>query len=179
MSDASFPPPPPPPPLPPPGSLPPPQPPAGPPPSPRRGRDVVVGRPRPYFWVTIAGAVAAVVAAFLPWVTVRAAFLSVSKNGVDGDGRITAVVAVVVGIIAVVNLRTARKSTAALVTIGVLGAIIALIGIVDFVDVKSRIADLTAEEARLVTADVGVGLYLTIAAGVAIVVGAVLGTAGD
>ena len=44
---------------------------------------------------------------------------------------------------------------------------------------ESRIADLSAEEARLVTADVGVGLYLTIAAGVAIVVGSILGAAAD
>jgi hypothetical protein len=98
---------------------------------------------------------------------------------VDGDGRITAVLAVVAGIIVLVKGRTARKPTAALVAVGVVGALIALIGVVDFVDVKSRIADLTAEEARLVTADVGVGLYLTIAAGAAIAVGAVLGAATD
>jgi hypothetical protein len=176
MADASFPPPPP---SRPPGSLPPPQPPAGRPPTQLPGAPPVSGRPRPSFWVTLAGAAATVVGAFLPWVMVRAAFLSVSKNGLDGDGRITAVLGLVVGIIVLVNLRGARNPSAALVGVGIIGALIALIGVVDFVDVKSRIADLSAEEARLVTADVGVGLYLTIAAGVATAVGAILGAAAD
>jgi hypothetical protein len=132
-------------------------------------------RPRPSFWVMIVGATLALLGAFLPWATASAVFVSVSKNGIDGDGKLTAVLAVVTGILVLTYLRSASRQAAVLVIVGVLGAIVALVGVADFVDVSSKIGDLTTEEQRLVSISVGIGLYLTIAAGVAIVVGGIMG----
>jgi uncharacterized oligopeptide transporter (OPT) family protein len=124
----------------------------------------------------IGGAVAAIVAAFLPRITATAAFVgSVSRNGLDGDGQITLVLGVAAVVLAVVALRGNLAPLAALVIVAGLGALIAVIGVIDYVDAKNRIGDLTAEERRLIAISIGAGLYLTIAAGIAVVVGAVLG----
>jgi uncharacterized oligopeptide transporter (OPT) family protein len=136
----------------------------------------VTTRPRPYFWLVIGGAVAAIVAAFLPWITATAAFVgSVHRNGLDGDGQITLVLGVAAVVLAVVALRGNPAPLAALVIVAGLGALIAVIGVIDYVDAKNRIGDLTAEERRLIAISIGAGLYLTIAAGIAVVVGAVFG----
>ena len=133
-------------------------------------------RPRPYFWLVVAGAVAAIVAAFLPWISATAAFVaSESRNGLDGDGQITIVLGVAAAVLAVVALRGHPAPLAALVIVAGLGALIAVIGVIDYVDARNRIGDLTAEERQLVAISIGAGLYLTIAAGIAIIVGAVLG----
>ena len=147
------------------------------PPAPRpAATQAVTTRPRPYFWLVIAGAVVAIVAAFLPWITATAAFVgSVSRNGLDGDGQITIVLGVAAVVLAVVALRGHSAPLAALVIVAGLGALIAVIGVIDYVDAKNRIGDLTAEERQLIAISIGVGLYLTIAAGIAVVVGAVLG----
>jgi hypothetical protein len=123
----------------------------------------------------IVGATLALLGAFLPWATASAAFVSVSKNGIEGDGKLTAVLSVVAGILVLTYLRSARRQPAVLVIVGVLGAIVALVGVADFVDVSSKIGELTTEQQRLVSISVGVGLYLTITAGVTIVVGAIIG----
>ena len=124
----------------------------------------------------IAGAIAAIVAAFLPWISATAAFVgSESRNGLDGDGQITIVLGLAAVVLAAVALRRQPAPLAALVIVAGLGALIAVIGVIDYVDAKNRIGDLTAEERPLVAISIGVGLYLTIAAGIAVVVGAVLG----
>lgn len=124
----------------------------------------------------IAGAIAAIVAAFLPWISATAVFAgSLSRNGLDGDGQITIVLGVVAVVLAVVALRGQPAPLAALVIVAGLGALIAVIGVIDYVDARNRIGDLTVEERQLVAISIGAGLYLTIAAGVAVVVGAVLG----
>jgi hypothetical protein len=124
----------------------------------------------------IGGVVLTLVAAFVPWVTASAAFISVTKNGIEGDGQTTAALAIVAGILVLVYLRALRRPLAVLIIVAILAALITLVGMIDF-DAKDKIGDLTAEQRNLITASVGVGLYLTIAAGVTLLTGAILGIA--
>jgi hypothetical protein len=125
----------------------------------------------------IGGVVLALVAAFLPWLTASAPFMSVTKNGIESDGQITAGLAIVAGILVLAYLRALRRPLAVLIIVAALAALITFVGMIDFINVKDKIGDLTAEQRRLISASVGVGLYLTIAAGVTLLTGAVLGIA--
>ena len=102
------------------------------------------------------GAMAVVViAAFLPWASV----LGISARGTDGDGVITLIVALVgiVVLAATSGLFRPEKTSGKVSQIAliVLGAIVALIGIADMNGVSA------------------IGLYLTLFAGIAWVIGSV------
>jgi len=127
--------------------------------------------------VTVAGAAAAIIGALLPWVTASAAFVgAISRNGIDGDGRLTAGLGLIAGIVALVSFRAPTgPERANLIAVGVIGVIITAVGVYDYVHVKNALDGLTAEQRRLIVATVGVGLYVTIAGGAAIVVGGIMG----
>lgn len=99
--------------------------------------------------VTIGAAIAGA-GAFLPWATVSAGFFSVSKNGIQGDGVITAVIA---GIMLLLALTAKEKAHAGIY--GSLSVIGAGIGAYDFYNVSSKAT-------ALVSTSVGVGLYATV-----------------
>ena len=100
----------------------------------------------------------AIVSAALPWVTVSTVFGSISKNGIDGDGLITAVLGASGGLLA---WRAARKAQFGTIAIAVL---ICAIGIYDW----ANIARLAGEAEGYATASTGMGLYGTILAGIAL-----------
>jgi hypothetical protein len=126
---------------------------------------------RPWFWVTVAAGGAAIVAAFMPWVTATAPFVgSVSFNGVDGgrDGIVSAVLGVAVIVVGLL-FRSRRATTGTAVALGIMSALIALVGVIDLNNVNDAIAGV---DSQYVHASAGAGLYVTLAAGVAGIVAA-------
>jgi MYXO-CTERM domain-containing protein len=107
----------------------------------------------------------AVLAAFLPWVEASAGIFSVSKNGIEGDGIITLVAALVVGAVILGSAYQAidDRTTAAAAMTG--GGLIAGIGIYDWINVENKAGEI---ESSLVSVSAGVGLVLTVVAGLAI-----------
>lgn len=121
-----------------------------------------------------AGALA-LLGAVLPWMVVSTAFGGrLTKSGIDGDGQISAaagLVLLIVGASVLVrrNLDKARTILAVLA-----GGVIAVIGWVDMQDVNERIKSTSS---GLVNGEIGIGLYMTIAAGGLGIVAAAYGAA--
>jgi hypothetical protein len=114
--------------------------------------------------IAVAGALL-VLGAFLPWITMSG-LGSASKSGIEGDGVITVLLGVgagVVGLRAAVSGRTNKWGYIAVLASGLTAGVVAVI---DFIDVQSRIEDITSSS--LVIGQVGVGLYLTGAAALAL-----------
>jgi hypothetical protein len=124
--------------------------------------------------VALAAAALAVVAAFLPWITAATIFGDVSRSGIDGggDGVVTAILGVVVAVVAITTRRS-KGDRGSGIAIVICALIIVGISVYDYFSVNDRINDI---DRRYVDASVGIGLYLTIAAGVAGVVAGVLRT---
>jgi len=119
-------------------------------------------------WAIAGFAVLAVIAAFLPWISG-----TVSVNGIGDsdtgatDGVLTATLGVVAGIFGVVSAAIAKRSglhlTAGIIAV-VAGALITLIAVIDIFDV------LDAEDTWGLGFEVGFGLWLTLFAGIAVVI---------
>jgi hypothetical protein len=122
----------------------------------------------------LASAVLAVVAAFLPWITAATIFGNLSRSGVDGggDGIVTAILGVVVAVVAFTTRRN-ESDRGAGIAIVICALIVVGISVYDLFSVNDRINDI---DRRYVDASVGIGLYLTIVAGVGGVVAGVLRT---
>jgi hypothetical protein len=119
-----------------------------------------------------AGAVTAVVGALLPWATVTGITDIAISGTEDGrDGVVTLALAVIVGIVVVVM--AAARSRVAAVAVAVAGVLMGLVAAYDISNVK----DVPAAYGDLVQVNVGSGLWLTLAAGLAIVVGGLIGVA--
>ena len=146
-----------------------PRPPAYRPPSRPRG-----DRGEPWFYVALLASGLTVVAAFLPWITAVTVFGDVSRSGVDGggDGVMTGLLGLAVALIALTT-RNHDSDRGAGIAIIVCALIVVAISVYDLVSVNDRISDI---DRRYVDASVGIGLYLTIAAGISGVVAGVLRT---
>lgn len=121
-----------------------------------------------------AGALAAV-AAFLPWATVATIFGSFSVNGFadgEGDGMFTTAL----GVLGALMMFVAGGAVWPRVIAGLAGAAIAAIGFYDLSNVRSMIAEVDNDTDGFARASTGFGLYLTIAAGIALAVCAVVAT---
>jgi hypothetical protein len=135
--------------------------------------------PMPYFWVVMAGVIAVIVGAFLPWVTASAALVgTITRVGTDGDGKVTLAMALAAGIVALVAMRQRTTPQVwALAVVGVLAIIVAGIGIYDWNDIRQAVGDLTPDQQRVITASVGSGVYVTVAGAATMFVGCALGNA--
>ncbi len=109
----------------------------------------------------LVSAIAVVVGALLPWVSVSTAFGTLSVSGTEGDGVLTIGGAVVAG--ALLLFGRGRKWAA--VIAAVVGVIVTIIGVYDLANVSSAAADLTTDFAR---GSAGIGLWLTVVAGIAL-----------
>lgn len=107
-------------------------------------------------WIGLGAGVFAAICAALPWVTVITVFGSVSKNGLEGDGIITAGLGVLGGLLAV-------KGDKALIGTLICGVLVAGIGAYDWYDMTGRFGDVEAD--GFADASAGIGLYGTILAG--------------
>ena len=124
----------------------------------------------PGVWIAFGSCAALIIGAFLPWVTASTAFGGgVSVNGIDGDGKITAALGAAAAVILLVGLGS--RALHACIGAAVLGAIAAVAAFVDYNDAQDRVRTANATS-NLVHASVGVGLWLTLAGAVALVVGA-------
>jgi hypothetical protein len=138
------------------------------PPRPRRGGNEA------WLFVALAAAALAVVAAFLPWITAATIFGNLSRSGIDGggDGVVTAVLGAVVATVTFATRRNDNDRGAG-IAIVLCSLIVVAISVYDLFSVNDRINDI---DRRYVDASVGIGLYLTIVAGVGGVVAGVLRT---
>jgi hypothetical protein len=126
--------------------------------------------PGPGILTLVAGGMA-LLGAMLPWVSVTTIFGSLSKNGMDGDGQLTALGGLVLGVIALIVLVTKTRNRAPAVLAIVVGAAIFVVGLIDLLDVSHRIAGLQATAGA--DASVGIGLWLTCLAGLVGVAGGI------
>lgn len=115
---------------------------------------------------------AAVLAAgsLLPWVKVSVGFLTVTKNGTDGDGVLTLILA---GLVALLFWLVKPHITAAVLVL-ILGGLGGIIAVYDIIDLSNRAHSLLVSS-NLVSASIGIGLILAGLASLVIVVGAIIG----
>jgi hypothetical protein len=125
-----------------------------------------------FFWTAAGGATAVVVGAFLPWITANAAFVGpIEVHGVDGDGKATLLLAGIVALIAVTRFRVDNRSrTTALVGILCSALVIAGAGW-DFTQGRNSINATSDVLDGLGRVSFGSGLYLTVTAGVVMLIG--------
>jgi len=119
--------------------------------------------------VALGGSGLAVVGAFLPWLTVE--IFDISKTGIDGDGVFTLIFGLVVlGLVLYRGPgRWGRKSMIGVVLLGVLTA---LVGIAYINDPLLGVENAPDGGSELVS--LGIGLYVTAAAGVVMAIGPIL-----
>lgn len=109
--------------------------------------------------------VAAVVGAFMPWATITTVFGSMSVNGFqdgEGDGMITGGL----GALGALLLFFTRGFKAPVVIAAIAGAAIAAVGFYDLSNIRDMIDEVNADPDGMAFASTGVGLYLTIGAGI-------------
>jgi hypothetical protein len=125
-------------------------------------------------WCLVASGAAIVVAAFLPWASVTAPFLgSVNKTGINIgiDGIVTALIGLMLVGSGIARMQpTWSGRTRVLAVVG--AAVILAIALYDLSDIQSRVDKVTAST-KLVTASVGAGLYLTLAAAIVALIAAI------
>ena len=120
-------------------------------------------------WLLALGAAVVAFGALLPWATVNAGFVSVSKAGTDGDGVFTLLLALVVGGLVFAKWKTGLSRALVIVSL-VLGVMVLAIATIDAIDVASTVEE---DELVEVRASVGIGLWLTLLGGVAMIAGAI------
>lgn len=112
----------------------------------------------------IAG-VATVIGALLPWAKVQTIFGSISVNGTEGGGD--GIVTLVLGLLAALVMWGLARGT---LLASALGALIVAIAAYDIRDVSNRIDEINSDPDGLAKASVGVGLWITLIAGVVLIV---------
>jgi hypothetical protein len=98
-----------------------------------------------------------VLAALLPWASVQTVFGTISKNGIEGDGAVTAVFGAVIG-----GMFLMQRRGGYLAAIILAGLTIAT-SVYDLIDVN-RLGD---DVDGLASVSAGIGLYLTLLGGLA------------
>lgn len=133
--------------------------------APRRVAPAFVG------WALVVFGGLVVLAATLPWVEVAFLGTRATKLGVDGDGRITLALGVVVVLLGLLVARGAGVLWTTVVAAAV-GVVVAVVAAVDLADVRDLVGTHGAFD---VTVDVGTGLVLTLAGGLAVTATATVG----
>ncbi len=130
-------------------------------------------RPLAAWVVVFVGAALLVVGALLPWGEATSKTASFSSDGIDGNGAITLVAAVVLVLLFVVVQRTTTAAWLVIATAVVAGAI----GVRDAVDLSDKAARLVDQGPPGVSANVGIGVWVTIAGAVIALVGGIMALA--
>ncbi|HEX6417232.1 MAG TPA: hypothetical protein VFZ77_02005 [Acidimicrobiales bacterium] len=120
-------------------------------------------------WLLVVGTAVVAIGALLPWATVNAGLVSVSKAGTDGDGVITLLLALVVGGLVLAKWKAGLSRAVVIVSL-VLGAIVLAVATYDAIDVASTVEESEFVEVR---ASVGIGLWLTLVGRIAMIAGAI------
>ena len=125
----------------------------------------------------IVAAAAAIAAAFMPWVKAEVVIFTISINGMDRDGPLTAALGAAIIVAILASVYTRLSSRHAFTAVAVFGAAIALIGFLTWIDVQGAIdVDGTElEELPFISVSPQAGLVITTVAGI---VAGSLGLAG-
>jgi Protein of unknown function (DUF2510) len=123
--------------------------------------------------VVLVGALVLAIGSALAWAKVEAGLFSRSIAGTDGDGKITIAIAAVVGVAALVGMLRAPVSGGAVILALVGGIAAGGVAVYDIVNVNNKI-DEVSSATSLVTASVGIGLYVCVGGAAMIVVGALM-----
>ena len=127
-------------------------------------------------WVLLGAGIVAVIGAVLPWATIAFRLdtrsLSDQINGTARGGIITLMLGLTLGGAAILTMITGGIGRWAAAFALVAATLMVMIALVDITDVKRAAGDNGL--VGLVTVDVGVGLWLTVVAGIAGLVGGVL-----
>lgn len=111
-----------------------------------------------------------VLGAFLPWVEADLGFISVEKNGIDGDGVFT----LLMGGAAILLFWLVRSTAGRVLTL-VAGIGATGVAFYDVVDVQQAADELSSRSAVFsIEASVGVGLWMSAIGAIALVIGALL-----
>jgi len=135
-------------------------------------------------WILAGTAVVVGIAAFLTWGTVEVLDQSFDVNGVTGsdipgdddvtDGIFTLIFAVAVLGFGVVRAFGSLSLTAGIIGT-VLGALTTLVAIIDIADFQDKEDEARAISGGAVDASIGIGLWLTLAAGAAMLLVGIVG----
>jgi hypothetical protein len=134
---------------------------------------VAPSRPVAAWIVVFVGAALLVVGALLPWGKATSKTASFSSDGIDGNGAITLIAAVVLVLVVLVVQRPTTAAWLVIATAAVAGAI----GVRDAVDLSDKAARLVDHGPPGVTANVGIGVWVTIAGTVIALVGGIMALA--
>jgi hypothetical protein len=103
----------------------------------------------------IIGSLATVIGSFMPWATVSAGFIgSISKNGIDGDGKVVAVLGGIAGYLVVRKRENLGRKDVLLPAI--LNAVSFVVCLIDLLDIQNKAKDTTSG----VLLQVGNGLWI-------------------
>jgi hypothetical protein len=123
--------------------------------------------------LVLGGAALLVIAAFMPWVTMSAPLVGrISALGIEGDGMLTAGLGVVALILGIPLMRGAGIKRGRAIGLLVVGALASLVAILAVINIQAGAAEIV-----LGIGQVGVGLWLTVAAAATLVAGSVRGLA--
>lgn len=122
-------------------------------------------KPPPFEWIMIIGSLATVVGSFMSWATVSAGFVgSISKNGIDGDGKVVAVLGGIAGYLVFRKRENLGRKDVLLPAI--LNAVSFVVCLIDLLDIQNKAKDTTSG----VLLQVGNGLWICLfGAGVTLV----------
>jgi len=134
---------------------------------------VASSRPLAAWVVVFVGAALLVVGALLPWGEATSPTASFSSDGIDGNGAITFIAAVVLVLVVLVVQRPRTAAWLVVATAVVAGAI----GVRDAVDLSDKAARLVDQGPAGVTANVGIGVWVTIGGAVLALVGGIMALA--
>lgn len=112
-------------------------------------------KPMVYRYVAIVGGVLVILGSFLNWVSVSAGPFAESKNGIEGDGKITLILGVLLIVGAVIALKKPGRPWVALV----FSVLALLMGIFEYIDISGDVSDI--KDLGL-SASVGIGVYIVI-----------------
>jgi len=118
----------------------------------------------------LAGGALTIVGSFLPWAKASVLSVSVTANGMDGDGELTLILGIALAVFGAISLTRTLRPLAILAIIA--GVLIAAIGLYDASTVKDDIP--TDAIAGGLEVTVELGLWLVIAAGVIGIIGGVI-----
>ena len=118
-----------------------------------------------------AGAALIVLGGVLPWAHAQIGALSVTKDGIDGDGAVTTVFAACI-LVALIVVEHPRRQASLVVA---LGAVAAAVALYEAADTSSKAEDLTRSHfGAHASAGVGIGVWITVAGAIFVVAGGVV-----
>lgn len=117
--------------------------------------------------INAAGIALVVIGAFMPWVTVDTFLGQTSLSGTDGDGVITFTLGVVAAFLLLWT--HFRPSLIRGVIIAVIGGLVVLIMMQKITDIGALIADANLAD----QASIGIGIYVSLLGGIAMLAGAI------